>query len=802
MYNKRKKPFPCDCEMTDKPAFCPPPEKPPMPMKPPCPSVMEGMSLYESVNCLNDRVNAMCATYNDVMHNCYETLHCLEKTAKANGAYYNDCEVWTEEGYNANESATYTLIHKANVDQHGNPIRIQLHLAYGNTTNSQIKQDLFSASQITYADKIVTAIPLNEGGWYGNVFYQGAPIATSSQPTLYTVGFTRGGVMRWYPNTATVQQMTRDTIVDAMGCSGILIINGQIAEDAYFQNIPNYTEQTSRIVMGQNKETREVIFLVCGNENNVNKKGMTSKTCAEILLQYGCDTAVELTEGGNAGALDKGSMLFVPENNQVPNAYAFWYISRRCFYCNDFQYQIANLVQENGVIKWQGFLNKLNIEEVREDLSNEINNRIEADANLQNQITTSVTNLQEQINAEAKTRADADSNLQTQITEGITNLQAQINAEAETRANADTNLQEQLKAENDARVNADENLQNQITTNVNNLQQQINNEAEARNNAVENLQEQINNEAAIREDYDTNLQNQITKEIQDRTDADAVLHQEVLTEQGQRIAADKVLQSNINAEAEARAQADTQLQQNIDNEASERTQADNTLQSNINDLDAKITTCENNITSLQSLYNTLQQQMASLDTAVTAIQQTITDIETSLNNVKTSIEDIRSDINTINETLTKIQNGSVVLPYLPLKGGTMTGAINMGGMSITNVASPSAETDVVNKKYVDDAISGGITPPTGDYLPLTGGTMGGNIDMNNNRITSVGAPADENDAVNKSYVDTKTGNYLPLAGGTMSGNINVNNNKLQLSADTYVYYSADQQAVVIGAMMG
>lgn len=80
--------------------------------------------------------------------------------------------------------------------------------------------------------------------------------------------------------------------------------------------------------------------------------------------------------------------------------------------------------------------------------------------------------------------------------------------------------------------------------------------------------------------------------------------------------------------------------------------------------------------------------------------------------------------------------------------------------------------------------------------------MGGNIDMNNNRITSVGAPADENDAVNKSYVDTKTGNYLPLAGGTMSGNINVNNNKLQLSADTYVYYSADQQAVVIGAMMG
>lgn len=752
MFNK--KPYPCECEMHDKPAFCPPPEKPPMPMKPPCPSVLEGMSLYESVNCLNDRVNAMCATYNDVMHNCYETLHCLEKTAKANGAYYNDCEVWTEEGYNANESATYTLIHKANIDQHGNPIRVQLHLAYGNTTNSQIKQDLFSASQITYADKIVTAIPLSDYGWYGNVFYQGAPIATSSQPTLYTVGFTRGGVMRWYPNTATVQQMSRDTIVDAMGCSGILIINGQIADDSYFQNIPNYTEQTSRIVMGQNKETREVIFLVCGNENNVNKNGMTSKTCAEILLQYGCDTAVELTEGSNAGALDKGSMLFVPENNQVPNAYAFWYISRRCFYCNDFQYQIANLVQENGVIKWQGFLNKLNIEEVREDLTNEINNRIEADENLQNQITTSVNNLQEQINNEAEVRANADSNLQTQITEGITNLQNQIIAEAETRAKADTNLQEQLTAEGEVRANADENLQNQITTSVTNLQNQLNSEAETRANADNNLQEQLNNEAALREEYDTNLQNQITKEIQDRTDADAVLHQEVLTEQGQRIAADEVLQSNINAEAEARAQADTQLQQNIDNEANERTQADNTLQSNINDLDAKITVCENNIASLQSLYNTLQQQMASLDTTVTAIQQTISDIETSLNNVKTSIEDIRSNISTINNTLTNIQNGNIVLPYLSLTGGTMAGAINMGGMSITNVASPSSETDVVNKKYVDDVISGGITPPTGDYLPLTGGTMSGNIDMNNNRISSIGAPTANGDAISLAFLSS------------------------------------------------
>lgn len=42
---------------------------------------------------------------------------------------------------------------------------------------------------------------------------------------------------------------------------------------------------------------------------------------------------------------------------------------------------------------------------------------------------------------------------------------------------------------------------------------------------------------------------------------------------------------------------------------------------------------------------------------------------------------------------------------LPLKGGTMTGSINMGENKITSSAIPSADDDYTNKKYVDDAIS-------------------------------------------------------------------------------------------------
>lgn len=44
---------------------------------------------------------------------------------------------------------------------------------------------------------------------------------------------------------------------------------------------------------------------------------------------------------------------------------------------------------------------------------------------------------------------------------------------------------------------------------------------------------------------------------------------------------------------------------------------------------------------------------------------------------------------------------SIAEAALPKSGGSMTGGINMGGKSITKLASPSADTDAVNKGYVD-----------------------------------------------------------------------------------------------------
>lgn len=51
-----------------------------------------------------------------------------------------------------------------------------------------------------------------------------------------------------------------------------------------------------------------------------------------------------------------------------------------------------------------------------------------------------------------------------------------------------------------------------------------------------------------------------------------------------------------------------------------------------------------------------------------------------------------------------------------------------------------------------------------------------------------GVPTENNDIVNKEYVDGKAGDYLPLAGGTMRGNINLNRNDLR--GTDYVTYDA------------
>lgn len=522
-FDKKKPTPPCPPPQNpcgpDVPGFCPPPQPPTPPCVPPVPSVVEGNSLYEAMNTLADRVNLCINTYNNVMANCYETLHNLERAAEENGAYYGPCEVWTEQGYYADESATYTLIHKAPVDRRGEPIRIELHLAYGNTTNSRIEQSLTSASMVTLADKIFVAQPMGADGWYGNAIWHGAPIPATSAPTLYTMGFTKSGVMRVYSNAVDRDQMLRDTVTDAMGVSGVLIQNGAITDTSWMENIPSYDLQATRVCVGQNLATREVIFLTTAYENDVNKKGMTSKACAAVLRNYGCDIAVELCEGVGAAAMDKGSLIFTPANDTIPNAYCFWYISRKCHYKTDYTRELAELVQNYGACVWQGYLNGKNVEKVQNNLDAEIERAKQAEAALNAAIEQEV---HDRTNADAVLHQEILTEQGARIAADET-LQQNINAEASSRAQADATLQQNIDNLSST-VTTLENSVSGLQTQYNNLQTQVTaqdasitavqNTVSKMDTAMANMETEIENIRQAVDDIATTVADEIEKEIE------------------------------------------------------------------------------------------------------------------------------------------------------------------------------------------------------------------------------------------------------------------------------------------------
>ena len=82
---------------------------------------------------------------------------------------------------------------------------------------------------------------------------------------------------------------------------------------------------------------------------------------------------------------------------------------------------------------------------------------------------------------------------------------------------------------------------------------------------------------------------------------------------------------------------------------------------------------------------------------------------------------------------------------LPLAGGTMSGAIDMGSNKVTNASNPTAAQDLSTKAYTDQQ----------DALQVTksGDTMSGNLDMGSNNITGLATPTANDHASSKGYTD-------------------------------------------------
>ena len=268
-----------------------------------------------------------------------------------------------------------------------------------------------------------------------------------------------------------------------------------------------------------------------------------------------------------------------------------------------------------------------------------------------------------------------------------------------------------------------------------------------------------------------------------------------------------------------------------------------TLDSKVTGINAGLTDVNNQIAAITTRMGTAEKNITKNTSDIASLTNRVTTNETSINNINTEITNIKQDITTVEGD------------YVKKAGDTMTGNLTMGlnqivmdtghivaanntllfegyplidvdGAKISMVADPVEATDAANKEYVDNAVAG--VKPTGDYLPLTGGTMSGDINMgvnnsvrfgaanyalyqnkdsghlvltgnsntdivemnnigtlqfgNETRIQNVKTPTNNGDAAPKSYVDAQIAvakndvqeqmqGYLPLTGGRLSGNL-------------------------------
>jgi hypothetical protein len=268
-----------------------------------------------------------------------------------------------------------------------------------------------------------------------------------------------------------------------------------------------------------------------------------------------------------------------------------------------------------------------------------------------------------------------------------------------------------------------------------------------------------------------------------------------------------------------------------------------TLDSSVTSINASLSQVNEKITSLTSRMDTAESNIAKNTSDITSLTSRVSTNETNISNINTEITNIKQDITTVEGD------------YVKKAGDTMTGNLTMGlnqivmdtghiaagnntllfegypeidvdGAKISMVADPVDVMDATNKKYVDDAVAN--VKPTGDYLPLTGGTMSGDINMgvnnsvrfgaanyalyqnkgtghlvltgnsntdivemnnigtvqfgNETTIRNIKTPTNKQDAVPKSYVDGQISiakndvqeqmqGYLPLTGGKLSGNL-------------------------------
>ena len=186
------------------------------PVTPPKP--IPGDSPMETLNRLYAEVCSTMRKCGELNCKTDQMLKDLHEHGLRNGVYYGPDVIKVEEGYCEEDSSPYKVIRIKHHDKYGAPVEVKMHLAYGNTTNSGIKEKITDASLFELAQVMVPAIgPVDH--WNGKVLYQQAPLPSEDKTDGYTYGFTRHGTLKVYKNsflTENPNALERDSIITAM----------------------------------------------------------------------------------------------------------------------------------------------------------------------------------------------------------------------------------------------------------------------------------------------------------------------------------------------------------------------------------------------------------------------------------------------------------------------------------------------------------------------------------------------------------------------------------------------------------
>ena len=151
--------------------------------------------------------------------------------------------------------------------------------------------------------------------------------------------------------------------------------------------------------------------------------------------------------------------------------------------------------------------------------------------------------------------------------------------------------------------------------------------------------------------------------------------------------------------------------------------------------------------------------------AIDAYNHNITRVGEPLNDTDAAR---KIDVDTVANTVNEIIDGTEAIPYLPEDGGTLFGPLNMGTNKITMGGTPTANTDVTNKGYVDgvvkvvsDEVDGIIAGTTSISVPIaTDAKVGG---------VKIGAGL----SVDGEGTLTTAQTYLSTQGGTLEANASI-----------------------------